>query len=206
VIGSVDEVTQKEQAVAIIAFDPNYLTQPWMFHYIWRLSEIGLLSSTQGPEIKTKSSVYRAVFPHDGKYQLGVVAVDRYGNRSDPKDINFKVALPKLNSFWDTLVSTWPIAVAAVSAQHPLQFGRPARTAMTLAKLARRFRCPVHGAFVERLNGARFRMVLQPALDLMLSSRHMGAKEALEAGLIDRIAKTSPDQLKRIEKLIAEGG
>jgi Kdo2-lipid IVA lauroyltransferase/acyltransferase len=45
-------------------------------------------------------------------------------------------------------------------------FGRPARTAMTLAKLARRFRCPVHGAFVERLNGARFRMVLQPALDL----------------------------------------
>jgi Kdo2-lipid IVA lauroyltransferase/acyltransferase len=45
-------------------------------------------------------------------------------------------------------------------------FGRPARTAMTLAKLARRFRCPVHGAFVERLGGARFRMVLRPALDL----------------------------------------
>jgi KDO2-lipid IV(A) lauroyltransferase len=45
-------------------------------------------------------------------------------------------------------------------------FGRPARTAMTLAKLARRFRCPVHGAFVERLDGARFRMVMTPPLEL----------------------------------------
>jgi KDO2-lipid IV(A) lauroyltransferase len=45
-------------------------------------------------------------------------------------------------------------------------FGRPARTALTLAKLARQFRCPVHGAFVERLGGARFRMTLLPALDL----------------------------------------
>ncbi len=45
-------------------------------------------------------------------------------------------------------------------------FGRPARTALTLAKLARRFRCPVHGAFVERLEGARFRLVLLPALDI----------------------------------------
>ncbi len=43
-------------------------------------------------------------------------------------------------------------------------FGRPARTAVTLAKLARRFRCPVHGAFVERLAGARFRVVLLPPL------------------------------------------
>ena len=46
-------------------------------------------------------------------------------------------------------------------------FGRPARTALTLAKLARQFRCPVHGAFVERLGGARFRMTLLPALDLV---------------------------------------
>jgi KDO2-lipid IV(A) lauroyltransferase len=46
-------------------------------------------------------------------------------------------------------------------------FGRPARTALTLAKFARQFRCPVHGAFVERLGGARFRMTLLPALDLV---------------------------------------
>src|SRR5262249_6587879 len=45
-------------------------------------------------------------------------------------------------------------------------FGRPARTAMTLAKLARRFRCPVHGAFVERIEGTRFRLVMQPQLEL----------------------------------------
>ena len=45
-------------------------------------------------------------------------------------------------------------------------FGRPARTAATLAKLARRFRCPVHGAFVERLGGARFRIVLLPPLEI----------------------------------------
>ena len=45
-------------------------------------------------------------------------------------------------------------------------FGRPARTAVTLAKLARRFRCPVHGAFVERLAGARFRLTLLPPLQI----------------------------------------
>ncbi len=45
-------------------------------------------------------------------------------------------------------------------------FGRPARTALTLAKLARRFRCPVHAAFIERLPGARFRAVITPPLDI----------------------------------------
>jgi Kdo2-lipid IVA lauroyltransferase/acyltransferase len=45
-------------------------------------------------------------------------------------------------------------------------FGRSARTAVTLAKLARRFRCPVHGAFVERLAGARFRLTLLPPLQI----------------------------------------
>lgn len=45
-------------------------------------------------------------------------------------------------------------------------FGRPAQTATVLAKLARRFDCPVHGARVERLGGARFRLSLTPALDI----------------------------------------
>jgi len=45
-------------------------------------------------------------------------------------------------------------------------FGRPAYTALTLAKLARQYRCPVHGAFVERLGGARFRLVLLPPLEI----------------------------------------
>lgn len=45
-------------------------------------------------------------------------------------------------------------------------FGRPVQTATVLAKLARRFDCPVHGARVERLGGARFRVSLGPALEL----------------------------------------
>lgn len=45
-------------------------------------------------------------------------------------------------------------------------FGRPAQTGTVLAKLARRFDCPVHGARVERLGGARFRLSLTPPLDI----------------------------------------
>ncbi len=45
-------------------------------------------------------------------------------------------------------------------------FGRPAQTGAVLAKLARRFGCPVHGARVERLGGARFRVSLSPPLEV----------------------------------------
>jgi len=44
--------------------------------------------------------------------------------------------------------------------------GRPALTNPLLAKLARRFDCPVHGARVIRLPGHRFRIELTPPLDL----------------------------------------
>jgi ligand-binding sensor domain-containing protein len=115
VIGKTGEVTQAEQTVAVVAFDGSYLTQPEMFHYLWRLNEINLFGTTPGPETKTRSSVYRAVFPHDGAYQLRVAAVDRYGNRSEPKDINFNVTLPKPKTLWETLVAAWPIVVAAVT-------------------------------------------------------------------------------------------
>ena len=37
----VNKVTQAKQTIAVTAFDDSYLTQPGMFHYIWRLSEIG---------------------------------------------------------------------------------------------------------------------------------------------------------------------
>ena len=120
--GKVAEVTEAEHTVAVTAFDDSYLTQPGMFRYIWRLTEIGRLGTTPGPEVKTRSSVYRAVFPHDGVYQLHVVAVDRYGNRSDPRDISFKVALPKPNSLWDDLVAAWPIVVATVTGLLALGF------------------------------------------------------------------------------------
>jgi KDO2-lipid IV(A) lauroyltransferase len=45
-------------------------------------------------------------------------------------------------------------------------FGRPVRTAPTLAKLARRFDCAVIGAFIERVGGARFRLVVNPPLEI----------------------------------------
>jgi hypothetical protein len=123
--GKVDElnkVTQPDKTIAVTAFDDGYLTPPGMFLYIWRLSEIGLLRTTLGTEIKTRSSFHTAVFPHDGVYQLRVVALDRYGNRSDPKDINFKVSIPKPNSLWDTLVAAWPIIVAIVTGLLALSF------------------------------------------------------------------------------------
>lgn len=49
-------------------------------------------------------------------------------------------------------------------------FGRPVRVAATLGKLARRIGCPVHGARVERLGGARFRLSLSPPLELRRTS------------------------------------
>lgn len=45
-------------------------------------------------------------------------------------------------------------------------FGRDAASPTLLAKLLRRYDCPVHGARVERLPGVRFRITLTPPLDL----------------------------------------
>ncbi len=43
-------------------------------------------------------------------------------------------------------------------------FGKPAMTAPALAQLAIRFKCPVFPARIERLKGAHFRLVLEPAI------------------------------------------
>ncbi len=45
-------------------------------------------------------------------------------------------------------------------------FNRPAHTPPTLAKLARRFDCPVYGARVERLPGGRFRLSISPPVEM----------------------------------------
>lgn len=45
-------------------------------------------------------------------------------------------------------------------------FGRTIKANPTIAKLARQFECPVHGARVIRLEGARFRLEATPAIDL----------------------------------------
>lgn len=43
-------------------------------------------------------------------------------------------------------------------------FGRPAMTGTTLAKLALRFDCPVHGAWIQRLGGRRFAVTVTAPL------------------------------------------
>lgn len=45
-------------------------------------------------------------------------------------------------------------------------FGRPAMTAPAVAQLALRYHCPVVPAFIERVAGAQFRMVVGPPLPL----------------------------------------
>jgi hypothetical protein len=82
-----------------------------MFRFVWRLSRPG---SQPGSEIETKSPIYRARFDQDGTYQLSVIAVDRYGNRSAPKGVRFNVTLPKAETFLQRLVAAWPIITAAL--------------------------------------------------------------------------------------------
>jgi len=122
VIGKMNKVTQADQTVAVVAMDDSYLTRPEMFRYAWSMTESGPLGSRPGPEINTRSSVYRATFDHDGSYQLRVTALDRYGNRSEPKNINFDVTLPKPKTLRDTLASAWPVVVAAVTGLYALGF------------------------------------------------------------------------------------
>ncbi len=50
-------------------------------------------------------------------------------------------------------------------------FGRPAMTAPALAQFALRFKCPVVPAHIVRLGPARFRMVVDPPLDVPLTGR-----------------------------------
>ena len=95
VIGESDLVTQRTQTVSVVAFDGNYATEPWLFHYVWRMTEVGLFDDKPGSEITTRSPVYRAAFDHDGTYQLRVNAIDRFREWSEHRDITFKVALPK---------------------------------------------------------------------------------------------------------------
>ena len=48
-------------------------------------------------------------------------------------------------------------------------FGRPAMTGTTLALFALRYRAPIYGAHVIRLPGSRFRIVIEPPLDVAVT-------------------------------------
>lgn len=76
-------------------------------------------------------------------------------------------------------------------------FGRPAMTAPAIAHFARRFECPIIPARVERLEKARFRVTLYPALftDQECHPDHAVEKMLLEINqILESWIRERPDQ------------
>jgi len=76
-------------------------------------------------------------------------------------------------------------------------FGRPAMTAPMVAKLALQYRCPVHGAWVRRLDGLKFRVTVEPALDIPDTGDHDADVAAILAQVnatYERWIRESPEQ------------
>jgi KDO2-lipid IV(A) lauroyltransferase len=65
-------------------------------------------------------------------------------------------------------------------------FGRPARTAPTLARLALNYDCAVHGAFVQRLPGGRFKLTVTPAIPIPQT----GTRDERIAALLTQVNQT----------------
>ncbi len=76
-------------------------------------------------------------------------------------------------------------------------FGRDAMTAPALAQLALRFDCPVVPAKVERIKGARFRIIFYPPLDMPATGDRQAdvkAGMALVNRIIEGWIRESPEQ------------
>jgi KDO2-lipid IV(A) lauroyltransferase len=76
-------------------------------------------------------------------------------------------------------------------------FGNPVRAAPLLAKLARRYQCPLHGARVERLDGARFRATLTPPLEIPITDDVTADVEAIMTdvtAIIEGWVRERPEQ------------
>jgi KDO2-lipid IV(A) lauroyltransferase len=76
-------------------------------------------------------------------------------------------------------------------------FGRPVKVPVALARLARRFDCPVRGAWVERLGGARFRVTITPPLELPRSddeAADIRATTALVTAMLEGWIRRRPEQ------------
>jgi KDO2-lipid IV(A) lauroyltransferase len=76
-------------------------------------------------------------------------------------------------------------------------FGRPVSTATAMAKLARRFDCPVYGARVERLGGARFRVSMTPPLPLQRTAdaaADIRVNTAMATAMIEGWVRERPEQ------------
>lgn len=76
-------------------------------------------------------------------------------------------------------------------------FGRPAMTASALADLALRFGCPVVAARVIRLNGCRFRLVIEPPFEMASTGNReadVAAGMARVNGIIEGWIREHPEQ------------
>ena len=76
-------------------------------------------------------------------------------------------------------------------------FGRDAMTAPALAELALRFDCPVVPVRVERLEGARFRITIDPPLDLDVTGERradIAAAMVKVNGIIENWVREHPEQ------------
>ena len=76
-------------------------------------------------------------------------------------------------------------------------FGRDVMTAPALAELALRYDCPVVPARVERLKGARFRLMILPPLDLVRSGDRkadVAANMAKVNALLEQWIRDTPEQ------------
>jgi KDO2-lipid IV(A) lauroyltransferase len=76
-------------------------------------------------------------------------------------------------------------------------FGRPVQVPATLAKLARRFDCPVLGTRVERLGGVRFRITVTPPLVMPRSADDAADVLALMTevtAIVESWVRERPDQ------------
>ncbi|MEK7246617.1 MAG: lipid A biosynthesis lauroyl acyltransferase [Pseudomonadota bacterium] len=76
-------------------------------------------------------------------------------------------------------------------------FGRDAMTSTALVDLALRFDCPVVPARVERVGGARFRLVIDPPLELVKTGERVAdvaANTARITAIVESWVRERPDQ------------
>jgi Kdo2-lipid IVA lauroyltransferase/acyltransferase len=76
-------------------------------------------------------------------------------------------------------------------------FGRDAMTAPAIAELALRFECPVVPVHIERLGGPKFRIILEPPLDIEVSGNRQADVQALMVQINSKIeswVRARPEQ------------
>jgi ligand-binding sensor domain-containing protein len=92
--GNGKPLTDLQHTFAARAFDPGYRTDPQMFRYLWTVSE-RKDGKADEKDVETATPFFSSEFQDDHRYVLSVRAIDRYGYRSEPKSVDFKIEVPK---------------------------------------------------------------------------------------------------------------